>query len=490
MRTIRIAIVLVGLTLPALAHAADPFAEFRIPAHWARSANGSFGLSGSQSRQGVPLDAIRTYQLGGDGSLGFHQLRDSEALRWEADVSFVASLSAQHVNEHSVPLLGYTRDRARAQRLYDEDWHVASGVQLYPWTAPVGFGLAGWAVGKYTQQEAQDDLLDVIPTTPVINSQTSDHAAIHGYDTAGYLTASIGYGRVRDATVVYAVHVLEERLRESGALTRPLSAAARERLAALEYVAPDLADVHDRPDRFTWREVEHILREDGALSERGLDAYSVVRGRESVFGFVQRPTGFFVGPAVTATTEHTVTRQEIQSTRMVDQGGTTLLYSNDATSLRRVGSSDAFWVGGTAEIHRPVGWAWQLDAAADVNTPARSGERGLIALASADAQWMIADRWAITGTASYVRNYFSPRGSDGVLSYDVWQAAYGVRLGYFLEDHVQLTASVGEVQQRTHDSTFTVESYQRSGQFKLGLTYRFFGRFEAPGILEGVRPMY
>ncbi len=491
MRVIGIVVVFVGLTLPALAHAADPFADFRIPAHWTRDANGSLDLSGSQNRQGVPLDAIRTYQLGGDASLSFQQLRDSDPLRWLGQVSLATTLAGQHMTEHSIPDPDYTHDQATSQHLYTEMWLVESELRLYPTARPLGFDVGAIASGNYAQQGLLSDGLDMIPTTPVTASQENTNATSHGYSTGVSLSATLGYGRVRDATVVYSVHVLEERLRESGAITRPLSAAAREKLAALFYVAPDLAAVHDRPDRFEWREVENVLREDGALSERGLDAYSVVRGHEPVFGSVTREVGFFVGPSVSATSFHSITRVDVAESRTVTQGGTTLLDLRDSFGTRYVNSMDRVWLGGTAEIHRPVGWAWQLDGLADVSAPARTGERGLQAFAFGDAIWTIADRWSVTGTAQYSRSYFSPRNSDGALATDIWAVGYGVTLGYFLEDHVQLTGSVSGSQQRDNLATTSPSSrFTSVGRFKVGVTYRFLGRFEAPGILEGVRPMY
>ena len=81
------------------------------------------------------------------------------------------------------------------------------------------------------------------------------------------------------------------------------------------------------------------------------------------------------------------------------------------------------------------------------------------------------------------RAYFSPRHSGGALSEDIWQVVYGLTLGYYLEDRAQITASVVESQIQDRP----LAGYQRHGEVRLGISYRFLGSLDAPGLIDRVR---
>src|SRR5262249_49937216 len=140
---------------------------------------------------------------------------------------------------------------------------------------------------------------------PPFRNQSEFNSSRDEYDVLLSLDASASWGRVRDATPVYQVEVLEERLRETGTLHQPLSRHAREQLAALYTVEGDVAFAHQRPTKYFWRELERILREDGVLDPGGLDAYAVQRLLEPITitgAIVARTAGYTVGPVFHAVT--------------------------------------------------------------------------------------------------------------------------------------------------------------------------------------------
>src|SRR5262249_36178008 len=135
---------------------------------------------------------------------------------------------------------------------------------------------------------------------------------VHDRRRSAFGSASVGFGRVRDASVVFAVEVLEERLTATGALARPPSPEARQRLAELFFQRDEFSSPHTRPERFFWNEVERILRDDGALTGDAIGAESILLALEAVRPLVPnsqssdfvRFRGFFVGPQISATTQY------------------------------------------------------------------------------------------------------------------------------------------------------------------------------------------
>ncbi len=463
MRMRWILLALVAFALPARARAADPFADFRIPAHGWRIGSATLGLSHSGSHIIWSSDE-RSKDSRSALAGTFEQGWDSDALRWSLRASATGELEGTSARRQWGPdTYGQMRQRG------SEGWLLLGALRAYPWSAPVGLDLATRIEGDYGQDWEREDTHEAPPAPPsdrreVRESRFGDHVFS--------LVGSIGIGRVRDATVVMDVHVLEQRLVEAGALARPLSHAARERLASLESVAPSLALVLERPDRRLWRAIETILRDDGALSERGLDAYALMRAREPWRFATTRLAGWFAGPAVTLWHEgtHGVFDDEMSIATPAD----TFVTVNHE---RFTDYLDSAWLGGKVEYHRPPGWSWQVDALASASGPVRPGDVGLRVESSASATWLIADRWQAVGSVVQRRLYYSPRGWRGIPYFPAWRVSYGGSLGYYVEDHVLLTLSLSEAQLSEYRY-----AYERDNAVSLGVTYRFLGRVEAPGL--------
>jgi hypothetical protein len=488
MRT-RIPLVLCLLLVSPAFASTDPFADFRIPDHSWTSGQAGFALDGNHSLSAYGSETDRSIRLGSSLSGSLSRSHDSDALQHELTVDLLGALATSNSR--------YTTDWNPGSVLRDdfardvrEDWRVSGSLRAYPWQTPIGTWLSASVAGDYAQEASRRDLNEALGSMLSEERDTRDrHVCSH----AAALDVAVGYGRVRDATVVYDVHLLEERLREAGALRRPLSSAAREKLAALYYVAPFYSAAHDRPDRFVWRDIERILREDGALSDQGLDAYSVLRAREATSprSRPERARGWFAGAAAEASHAHAVTREEQRSDSRFTPPGTTV--TTYPVGDRIVQSADEVLLGGQAEIHRPLGWRWQADASASALRPVRPGERGLDAHVEAAIQWFIADRWAAKAFLSQWRQYFHPRdgadppyGLTPSASDDAWRAASGASLAYYLEDRTSLSLSFSEMQWRQSYGGGSV--FSRYGSFGLGISYRFLGGLDAPGIIEPVRP--
>jgi hypothetical protein len=153
-------------------------------------------------------------------------------------------------------------------------------------------------------------------------------------------------------------------------------------------------------------------------------------------------------------------------------------------------ASDYLWdsdpLGGRAEYHRPLGWNWQFDLDSRVTWPLRPGESGMEAPMQADANGIIADRWKAGVMVTHVRTIFHPRRATEP-SQDSWDVSLTSGLSYYLEDRTELFV---QVDQRQSKSGTGSSNFRRDTVLLLGLTYRFLGAFEAPGLAEPQRLMH
>jgi hypothetical protein len=320
-----------------------------------------------------------------------------------------------------------------------------------------------------------------------------DHVTDENWFYQNYVSAeaSAGWGRVRDASAVYEAHVLEQRLLQTGALLRPPSEAARQRLVALLAVRDDYEAHRERPVKKLWQRIEEILTEDGALREGGLDAWSILRAGESpissgLSGDVlprspfARTVGGFVGPLFTDQHSHFIGRiDHFQIHRSFVDDSLTSTITQD-NHVRIEDSNDDPSLGARAEIHHPLGMRWQADASSRVLFPIRRNREGFLVSGQGALAYMVADRWVVTTDVVHMRSL--QKGKDDQVLDDFWTVAYGIDATYYLEDDLQLSLLLREEQSRR---TFSFDKpYQRNGLFILALSYRILGRFAAPGVIE------
>jgi hypothetical protein len=475
-----------ALVLPAHADT-DPFAEFRIPGHAWRSGSAGSYFSASRSDQNTDgqfeRDDSQRSSLSGSLKAGW----DSDALQYALGAS-AQGLLERNDRRTDIDEPHYQERDAREARTASESWLLEGSLRAYPWRPPVGLGVSGTVQGNYLQNRSvfgyrrSQDYFEPL-------RQESDHTwTRHDYQTTATASVSAGLGRVRDASVVYDVHLLEERLIETGALARPLSAAARAKLAALYYVAPFFAAAHERPDRFTWREIERVLREDGALGKNGLDAYSVLRARERVAPArrATRQRGWFIGPVGQFTTRHSISREEETVADRQYVSDTLWSEAHGTWNRRGVSAYDGLALGGMAECHLPIGWRWQLDATARVTRPARSGESGLDVSNRASVSWFMADRWLASAALDQSRSYFRPRDAGGAPDTDEWQTQAQAGVAFYLEDRTSIALTVQQQQVQSAHDPYYGRVFSRDSYVNLSISYRFLGRLDAPGLIERV----
>lgn len=507
-RTLRPAPLLTAclLALPRVLHA-DEYADFRIPDHTVSGTNAS--LFGTAERQRTNLNGFtstsaleRRYE-GTSGGSGFW-IHDSEpaftaieaSLAGDAVRDALSSVDLQLPMFVGEPYMRTAREArnesARLRGTVDMTW------RWYPGPSPLAIG---FNVTALTQQEEDWERMD---------TRTETHAT--GFDessrdqrdartvTNDYLLtggADVGVGRVRDATGVYRARLLEQRLRRRGVLARPLSAGAAAKLAALFYVEPNFGGVHDRPDKYFARELERILREDGALSDRGLDPAAFDLALEPDFapgaplGQVQTPRlrGFFAGATLDARHLHSIQREDLHEFSISYVDSLPPSFFDTRVSGRSENEANLVEAGPRAEFHRPLGMRWQFDAASalELAIPTAQIKSGLDAFVAGALTYTIADRWLATAQVAQDRSYVTPKNSS-VVPVDHWEVRYGGTLQYYLEDRtvIQLGASSSELHDR-NSSFFLASGYERLLQVVFAVTYHFSGSLAAPGLMSPSR---
>jgi hypothetical protein len=462
---------------PALSFAADPFADYRIPAHYWRSWTANLLAGGNHQLIEPEADELlKSATLSGSGGTSFLGGYDSDPRSSAYGFSLTASGARAHRSQEGSeggPELDET----------DRDRHAGETVSgffafsRYPWNTPIGFTISSTQNAGFSQTWASSGQ---ILKSPPIETHFASNSTSGAYNVAVTFGASASWGRVRDATPVYQAYVLEQRLLELGTIQRELSVGARERLASLYTTEAQLAFAHQRPTKYFWRELERLLREDGVLSEAGLDAYSVQRLLEplTITGTaVARTAGFSVGPQVFVLTQqtHVSTGSEVSSATYQDG---ILIASTETTQPRTATNQreDIVVSGLAVEYHRPVGPSWQVDGVSRALLT-ESGDE-LLFSTGVGAIWLVTDRWFATAKLNH--NLTAP-GSGLDRHADQWRIVYGASLSYFLEDSWALQVSA--IQTQDHDPV----GYNRQESFAIGLTYQLAGFLNAPGLFEPMR---
>lgn len=472
------------LALASFAHA-DEFSEYRIPAQSYQSGSGQFGWSASRWRSGSQSGGTETQNVGAFGSASgsFRRGFDSDprGFSWTVRSGWTSDVSH---DQRTLRDPSYVwSDRDDRDQAHTQSASLASALRLNPGGGVLGFEFDAGVSGDWAEGWSREDSWNqYLPTADQAFHRNSTQRHLYGY--TAQLSAAAGLGRVRYVSVVEDVHIMEERLREAGVLVRPLSAGARAKLARVLAAAGVISNAHDRAERYRWREIERVFAEDGALGPGGFDAWAVQRASEGVVGRVYRSRGHFVGLVVQAQHDHDIQRSEFQDGHRYVPGVGSPAEYREAGGRRDEYEFNRAYAGVRARWHRPVGWAWQWDATAEALTPVRPGEQGWSSSAQLGASWHVADRWLASARSYYSRRYFAPRDVDLWVE-DHWSAQQSLRLEYFLEDHLSLSVSLDDLQDRGRmpDAlTVTSDRYQHYQRLSAGLGWRFLGRAEAPGL--------
>jgi len=466
---------------PAKAQDADEdFADFRIPDH--RWRTGDLSIGGALSRRRSSRDGTydiseRNERADGGVTVSGAWQRDSDPVRHYLEVLgiFRASRTWSH-RDGSDPTVRFEDESTNRSLI--ENWRMAAFWRRYPGSWPAAFGVQGSADAAYGQFWRRYDQEDVASLRRI------SHEDVQVWDYLTRVSADVfaGVGRVRDATGVYDVYVLERRLLDTGALTRPLAPGTRRRLAALFYAEPSFAQVFERPDKRFWREVERALEEDGALLANGMDAWDLYRSAEGlgVVTSVLRQRGYFIGPVARAQLLEVIRRTDQHNHIQLYDAGTLILDQSSSLSDRQHQYDSQIWAGVQGEYHRPIDWRWQFDASGIVIVPLQRVSESLQAQTSLVLGYVIADRWRADARLSQVRSYITP--DDGTAS-STWSVVYGSSVAYYVEDRLRLSLTWDS----RHAYLSNASTTSHEDAFYLSLGYAFMRGLEAPGLFEPQR---
>lgn len=452
------------------AWAASEFDGYRIPDHHWSAWSANLTASGRSSGDNISPD-FRGHQgqfsVRGGGLLqwGRDSDREQHTLSLSPDVRGFRGTSQRRLGS---PVFDELTDR---QRQMIEALDVAGTMARYSARAP--FGIAGSAVfrGRLSQDWSAREASQRIP--PAEARGVSDFNS-HSYFYLSSISIGPIVGRVRDATPVLDARTLEDRLTRTHALAQPLSEVGRARLAELLATRSAFRFAHTRPERYFWREVERLLREDGALAGTTLDSWSVLRVLEGVSpNLAPRFTGSSFQVFVTALAIRDHSNSSFQNSFAAFDHDTLIAAIRNQSSSEQNSRRDLASVGYDAEYHRPVGLRWQFDASQQLNWNDAAG--ALFLFDRLSATWMIADRWRATSNWTHSA---SSRGRSSSRKIEAWGLRHLAELQYQLEDAWALSLSWQHEQ--NHDRTH----FAREDAFSLGVSYQFSGRFTAPGLIE------
>jgi hypothetical protein len=460
--------------LPAAAHAEDPYADFRVPEHrrfsWFVQASGSANSVDQNEPYGTAHRTTPTGQL-------LSQMawtHESDARLSDLFLTADAGTSQSHTRfETSTPVdeqSSHSWDNFQTLSLAaDQRNYLGASQFAVEADASLTFSLA--QQGNSSTQYARSGTFE---------NFYGQEQSLHSYRPSGTVSLGIGYGRVRDASGVFSAQLIEQRLFATGRLTRALSPATRTRIAQLHYIAGDFFAAHERPSRYFWQEVERLLNEDGALVEGGLDAYSLLRllepsmagkGFTRLAGAFVRP--FFFGSQVGGHEDH-----DSNYSQLALNNGVVLFESASQSSQRTDLDEKDSGVGLGLEYHRPGGMRWQTDASA-LATYGGGSRNDLDATSAAQVEYMIADRWFASARLDY-RSLTQEL--NGVRAEPEWTLTGRATLSYLVEDSWSLDLQGNTSQQQRRNEEFSSPVYLRFSGISFGLTYRPYGRFDAPGL--------
>lgn len=485
---------------PTLAFA-DDYDEFRVPDHSTTDWSVALRASANRTASNFPSNWDRRAGGGGGLSASFSHWLDGDrrSFRWSTELSQHASMTSESRGRLTIlpAMTEMARDHSWSRRLA-EDWAISATERRWLWRGPIALSASLSARGEYEQskgnvelfQSLTDTLLQQDVVRDIESRQFSNMHRVSG-------SAGVGVGRVRDLTAVHMAHLIEARLRESGALTRPLSPGARARLAELIVSTDALRRAEDRPAAVVWRAIEELLRQDGALAGEHLDGPTTLRAGEPFrgserFGFAGLPVmpivrmrGEWIGVVLGGEHQRRIWRsnRHLHDATYLDGALFSEWWSNG--SERHVGSSDFATTGLEGEWYRPFGDRWQVAArggyrtALRKETPLRSGSESIT------LDWLVAERWVLFVGADHER-VIRDIGVSRKVGYSGWRFGLRGRASWYLRNRLWLDFSFTDAQYRDREWVESgvpePGSYHRYGSASLSLNYRLRTGIHAPGF--------
>jgi len=224
----RVAVFLLCASNPSLA-TADAYSDFRIPDHsWRSTRARLYGSLGQAELSNSALQDANRAALGGL-MVGSTWDRDSDRWRHQSALDLRVSGSASHderrvhrrVNQYLSSVLEDSNEDEQRRSIWNESLDGSTSFRAHPWERPWGVELSlGGRAGfeqRRVSQEAQSRFVDTVYSYSYRILQDTDERTEQYRLT---YSLAVGHGRVRDASVVYQVRLLIDRLRTDGELQR------------------------------------------------------------------------------------------------------------------------------------------------------------------------------------------------------------------------------------------------------------------------------
>ncbi|MBU1638483.1 hypothetical protein KKC97_12535, partial [bacterium] len=403
-------------------------------------------------------------------------LKDSDSFRSRID--FRASLS---------------RDRDESNFDNTEDNTTGEDVRSYPnesinlswngWYYPTGIpvGISASASGGLSSSKYQSTHTGKWSSGGVDYTHTDEYISEDAYRHAG-AKCGIVYGRVRDATTIYKVRILEQRLLDEGVLSGTLSPQTLQRLAGLFYDRKEYSFQYERPERFFWRDIEAALAEDPAFNAQAFDSYSLFRMDEEINGrtWVVRRAGYTIGPVLRDShrySERNYANRDFVHYTSPDSSGvdTSGIYEDDSKEF-----SDNLSIGLEAAWYCPLNLEWQFNFTTVFYRYVQPEDDGFSLQTQASAYYEIADRWRAAGTLSHYRVLSDPHqddpGNHNNTPFNRWTLSVDARLDYYIENRTSTYLRLDWSQSKSSaPDNNTYDSEGKGFEISVGIAYNFTG---------------
>jgi hypothetical protein len=452
---------------------ADDFRDFRVPTHrvhrWLASGYGSASHRKADYNMYPGLSTSESFQLSASGQTMWLWESDRQRSGLSGGVDGFLNQGSFHREESPSYNNIDLRTESEHQKGLNERGYASAARRCYPGKLPFGFDVSLHAAADFRQDFTRRHQHELDYDLWFENESWNSETWTYRYNLNA--DAQFGYGKVRNVSGIFSAMIVEDRLRESGALTGELSHATIQKLAELFYRSGDFKMTHMRPDRYFWSEFWTLLKSDPAVKSDAENAYNAYRIAEApAWNGFYRQAGWFVGPLFrgrhnhdlqhSATTEHHVSgRPDSVETDV----------TNSSSNTWNQWSDDAM-LGGRAEYHLPWKSRWQFDLNSQCLFSLSDSVGGFSFSNQLDGTYIIADRWRADLELHQYRDIHQAHTSQGNLpTVDYWSVGGSSGLSYFLEDRWTISALVNYDQAKQHSNPYGV--FERDFFMSIGVGY-------------------
>jgi hypothetical protein len=469
-----------SLTLFFSSVLADDFKDFRIPDH--KVIASGVGVRGMYNWGKSDLYQAQNKSSDAWGSLfgGLYWLKDSDVLRSEIHLS--ASLSRSRYEEFAENYADSETGedvRSSPQESASMSWES----WYYPSSMP--FGAYAGADGYLQTQRNSSTHTGTWSSEGIDYVHTLDSKYEQMFRSADLL-GGIVYGRVRDASTVYQVRIVEQRLIKDGALKGELTSQTRQRIAGLFYNRAKYRYRFERYDRYFWRDIEAALKTDPAFNAQAFDAYALYHMDEEAYGWprITRQCGWRIGPIVDAShayqKQSDETREFVRYSSPDSSGVDTLNFDDNEYKFPR----DNVKIGLQAAYYLPLNLRWQFEFISSFLRYVEPENNGFSLSTQANAYYEIADRWTVTGTFSHSRTLSDPSPDEPswyLDPYNSWSYSVDADVKYYIENRTALNLSLAYSKSGyTEPQENMFDRHVSNVMAFVGITYNITGHMYSP----------